>query len=421
MSAHETVEILKMPEVRSYLVNVFGIAKSPEQSYDRLVAFFTRQSELEQQAALLGRDVPDRDLDAKALVSAAGKVLGVWNPERLLTETEGSIRRGLNRIGVSQHRDGGWGYFPEQTSAWATAHVLLAMEAGRKLNVIPDQERLERGFTWLTQNYEKWSLAHIPPTEWNSTYEASLIIRCFLRAGRYFPPVNLSLDELHRRQNVDGGWNPAFPGAALLPPVWLTSEIGATSMALQAFAASGTPQYAPAINRGLQWILSQQRPDGCWVSGPSDNPLDNPNQPSLSKTCDALSGIAAARNAGVTMDCSHEVARAVEWVSGKEKFLSGSAGWGYDQVQEEGKSSDLVSTCLVLEAFVQTDDVALPVIAPYVRLLMSHQTADPGGLLDGAWQNGDTFRITLAFIQFWAKLKASQINTEAQLAAAIGV
>lgn len=418
-ASHDTVAILKMPEVKSYLISVFGMAKSPEQSYERLLSFFTRQSELEQKALLLDLQAPEHNLDAQTLVSAAGKALGIWDPDRLLSETEASIRNGLRRISVCQHRDGGWGYYWEQTSAWATAYALLALEAGQQLGIHPDRSQCERGYSWLTLNYEKWSLAHIPPRAWNSTYEPSLVARCFLTGGKNVPAVDLSLQEMLTRQNPDGGWNPAFPGNEVVDPQPLVSEVGATSMAIQAFAAAGQPYYLWSIESGLRWILKAQQADGCWIGGPSDNPLDNPGEPSLSKTCDALSGIAAARRAGIFQDFTNPISKAIGWVTGQEKFLPSSSGWGYDQVQEAGKSSDLVSTCLVLEAFVQTDAVALSVIAPYARMLMSKQSQHPGDLIDGAWQEGDTFRITLALIQFWTKLKASQTSAEAELAASI--
>jgi hypothetical protein len=403
----DALQILRRPEVRTYLINAFGIG-SPEQSYERVIEFFTRHREIEQEVARLREDATG-ELDPKVLVSAAAKELGYWDPERILDYTGNSIRKGLARFRVSQHGDGGWGYHWETSSTWATAHALLALGAARGLNIEVDSQMVERGFSWLTTNYKRWSLSYIPADGWSSIYEASLVIRCFVCSGRTFRETDLSLQEIANRQSAGGGWDPSYHGPEVKPARELDPETGATSMAIQALASAGKGEFNELIEKGVRWILNAQDPDGYWRSGPNDDPPGKANQPSLSKTCDALSGIAAARAASTTVDCSEAISKALNWILEQEKFLSSSSGWGYDQVHDDGeKRSDLVSTCLVLEALVQTEGVALPLITPYAQLLMAAQTDQPGNVEDGNWHRGDTFRITLALIEYWIKVKAGQ-------------
>ena len=404
----DAVQILRTPEVKSYMVNMFEVSRSGEQSYERLLDFFKSLADLEQYIALRSENALDNRQGREALVSEAAKYLGIWDPERILNQTQSCIGRGLQRFRYAQHQDGGWGYYTEYTSAWATAHALLALEAARQLGIVSDSTEVERGFSWLTANPDKWSLTHIPPDGWGSIYEASLVIRCFIKNGRTFNAVDSSLKEILRRQNPDGSWDAAYPGAECFEKTKLESDLGATSMALQALAAVGNGEFESVMEGGLRWIFSKQHPGGSWPSGPNETSFDKRNQPSLSKTCDALSGIAAARNAGVKLDSSRVVSNALDWVFQQEKFLSHASGWGYNQVYEVDKNSDLVSTCLVLEALVQTHNVELPLIAPYAHLLVAAQFDRVGSPEDGMWKLGDTFRITLALIQYWVKINARQ-------------
>lgn len=405
-SSVDAIQILKTPEVKTYLVNMFGLSQSGEQSYERLLEFFTLHSKLETEVALRSEDAAASGKGRAAMVSEAAKDLGIWDPERILSETETSIRKGLERFHRSQHQDGSWGYHAGKSNAWATAHALLALNAARELKITDYDDEIELGFSWMAKHVEEWSVADIPPKKSTSIYETSVAIRCFLENGRHHAAVDSSLEEIRRVQNPDGGWDTRIAGARHVRKTEPGSEVGATSMALRALAASQNAEFQIALKNGLIWILDAQQEDGSWLtSGSTEFPLKERNRPSLAKTCDALSGIAAARSSAPERDCAPAVSKALRWVFEKEKFLPDSAGWGYDQASQPGLSSDLVSTCIVLEALVETEGVTLPQIATYAQLLIAAQIDKPGSPEDGMWEKGDTFRTTLALIRYWTKIK----------------
>lgn len=415
-SSVDAVQILQTPEVKTYLVNMFGQSESGEQSYERLLEFFTLHSKLETEVALRREQALDSEKAPRALVSEAAKDLGIWDPERILQETESSIRKGLERFRRSQYKDGAWGYHAGKSSAWATAHALLALNAAHQLGITSYAHEIEQGFSWMAKHLEEWSLADIPPKKSTSIYEASLAIRCFLENDRHHVAVDSSLKKIVRAQNSDGGWNTQIAGAGFVRKTEPGSEVGATSMALRALAApSNQVEFQKALEKGLKWIFDAQQEDGFWLtSGSTEFPLKERNRPSLAKTCDALAGIAAARSAAPEQDCAPVVSKALRWVFDQEKFLPGSAGWGYEEVDPQTSaevasqpalSPDLVSTCLALEALVATEGVTLPQIATYAQLLMAAQINKPGSPEDGMWEKGDTFRTTLALIRYWTKIK----------------
>src|SRR5207244_1729975 len=92
---------------------------------------------------------------------------------------------------------------------------------------------------------------------------ASLISRLYMSPDPYNPArSSLTVDALVRLQNPDGGWSYCSRNASRSPDANpRASWTEPTAYAVLAMVAAGENECA---RRGIQWILSTQRPDGGW-------------------------------------------------------------------------------------------------------------------------------------------------------------
>jgi hypothetical protein len=189
------VEALQNPEVRKYFVALFRSDISPEEKYDTVIRFFALEIDLEKQ--LLTRE-PDRESGRQRMISeaavAAAQDAKVSQPELILEQTEEGLlqqtaeglRRALDRVGRSQHRDGGWGYRPELSHPWATAWTVLLLHEAEAGNLGFDDgtRSIAGGLEWLVDNRGRWSLDADEIHEvGNSVFEAAIALRCLLATG----------------------------------------------------------------------------------------------------------------------------------------------------------------------------------------------------------------------------------------------
>jgi squalene-hopene/tetraprenyl-beta-curcumene cyclase len=193
---------------------------------------------------------------------------------------EQALERARRWVEGMQSSDGGWGAFDadntrrlvrelpfldfgeviDEPSADVTAHTVemlgvlgLAETAGAR-----------RGVQWLIENqepdgswYGRWGVNHVYGT---GAAVPGLIAagvdpsrECIRRAVRW----------LESHQNEDGGWGEdprsydelAWRGRG-------TSTASQTAWALLALHAAG--ERSPALERGVQWLVESQRPDGSW-------------------------------------------------------------------------------------------------------------------------------------------------------------
>ena len=90
------------------------------------------------------------------------------------------------------------------------------------------------------------------PRELRPIYETSLALRCLCRAGEArLPDVAGSIAKLAESQNEDGGWDANIWGAELPSKTRVWSEVGGTSMALQALVEDPKPDLA-VIEKGAR-------------------------------------------------------------------------------------------------------------------------------------------------------------------------
>jgi hypothetical protein len=420
------LDILRDKQVKNFFLGVLRCRLSDEEKYQKFVSYFELVNQLLDEVS---SHAPKADLcDPEKLagvVSAAAQEAGLWKPERILETTRESVERAVHRVANCQHQDGGWGYHMEQSNVWGTAYGLLALKQARTVLDVPFawEDHVGKAIDWMKKHYREWCVGRVPPEGAKPVYEASVATRCLCRVGeRSFFAVSESLARLAEAQNQDGGWDAHIWGVRWWGPTRVYSEVGATSLALQALVEAGAHGYRQVIENGMRWIIATQNDDGSWSDGSCK--LDNPKvdgEPRITKTCDALTGILVATAYGIPDEFQTNRERAVNWLLGQEKLLSkesGSAatGWGYDEFASEQFRPDLESTCHILETLVNLGDVSLPFATANARWLIDAQHLEPKSIEDGKWEGGDTFRITLALTEYYKRIKTSPLFTPARRA-----
>lgn len=98
-----------------------------------------------------------------------------------------------------------------------------------------------------------------------STEERVFQLRAFLELEVEAARIKMSAQDLIKAQRADGGWSQ-------LPE--MTSDAYATGTVLVALLRSGlVPKDDPAIQRGIQYLLETQQPDGSWRVVSRANPF----------------------------------------------------------------------------------------------------------------------------------------------------
>jgi squalene-hopene/tetraprenyl-beta-curcumene cyclase len=187
-----------------------------------------------------------------------------------------AIARGARWVEGMRSSDGGWGAFDvdncralvrdlpfcdfgeviDPPSADVTAHVVEMLAAlGR---------RDARGTEWLlaAQEYDgswfgRWGVNHV--------YGTGAALPALIAAGIRpdDEPVRRAVRWLEHHQNADGGWGEDC--RSYDEPSWIgrgESTASQTAWALLALDAAG--ERSPAVDRGIRWLVENQRPDGSW-------------------------------------------------------------------------------------------------------------------------------------------------------------
>lgn len=181
----------------------------------------------------LSGSVPDADDTPGALLALRAWYDSPGFPDHRRQEVEASARQGLRWLIDLQNRDGGWptfcrgwGKLPfDRSGSDLTAHALRAVRAWRDVVELAGGERaMQRGERFLRQT-----------------------------------------------QNPDGSWTPLWFGNQDHPqeenPVYGTAKV---LMGLRDLQQCETP----LANRGFQWLVSNQNPDGGWGGGPGGSSVE---------------------------------------------------------------------------------------------------------------------------------------------------
>ena len=197
-------------------------------------------------------------------------------------ENRAAIRRGLRWLEGMQCKDGGWGAFDadntrelvnklpfcdfgavtDPPSADVTAHIVEAFAA----EGLAAETACRRGVIWLLKNQE-------PDGSWfgrwgaNYLYGTGAVVPALIAAGVKpgKPQIRKAVAWLESAQNDDGGWGEDLRSYDD-PANWSAkgaSTASQTAWALLALLAAGERE-SEAVERGIRWLASTQRPDGTW-------------------------------------------------------------------------------------------------------------------------------------------------------------
>ncbi|MGE0761548.1 MAG: prenyltransferase/squalene oxidase repeat-containing protein, partial [Pirellulaceae bacterium] len=124
----------------------------------------------------------------------------------------------------------------------------------------PMEESRRRAAEWL---------AKTTPTGTTQALAFRLLIEA--RTAQTGEPLEAALEALRGRQNDDGGW-----GQVADAP----SDAYGTGQALYALSLAGVPSDSAEVQRGIAFLISNQRDDGSWPmvsrAHPGEQPFTNP-------------------------------------------------------------------------------------------------------------------------------------------------
>lgn len=417
-------DILENDEVRRYFLTILESSLSSEEKYQQFIQFFKQSSELQEAILKYGLKLLNSNKEQKdAIIIEAAQDSGIWNLNEIVAQTEDTIVRAISRLKNSQHRDGGWGFKVEQSELWGTVYAVLSLHATRSLQELqlPEniQDMLRRGANWLDTNYTHWSAVHIGSDKGMPVYQTAIVLKCFCRLGdHYFPSSQgtayKSLHKLSSTQNFDGGWDANIWADDAINPTRVWSEVGGTSFALQALAETGDKEFAEIAQKGMMWLIENQDPIGSWKTGscaPGRANLDGIS--TVTKTCDALLGILAAKRLGANhREYEKSIEIGVEWLKNQENLVLDDNDekircWGWDY-----SPYDLENYCMTLETLVQMPKASLPILTSNAQWLLNNQYKQDDDIEDGNWKSGHTARIVLSLIEFYKKLKEFSVFPE---------
>ncbi|MCP2312361.1 squalene--hopene cyclase [Kitasatospora paracochleata] len=218
------------------------------------------------------------DVDDTAEVVLALHRVAHPEPEKV----DGAMRRAVEWTLGMQSRNGAWGAFDadntsplpnklpfcdfgeviDPPSADVTAHMVEMLAAVG----LAHDPRCRRGISWLLRNQEadgswfgRWGTNYI--------YGTMSVLPALVAAGIAVdhPAVRRAVRWLGMRQNEDGGWGEDLRSYRD-PDAWSgrgESTASQTAWALMALLSAGERESA-AVERGVQWLVGAQRPDGTW-------------------------------------------------------------------------------------------------------------------------------------------------------------
>jgi squalene-hopene/tetraprenyl-beta-curcumene cyclase len=213
------------------------------------------------------------DVDDTAIVVMALK--GVKMPDETLKDR--AIERAVKWISTMQCKPGGWAAFD-----------------------------LDNDQDWLNDIPYGDLRAMIDPNTADVTARVLEMLAKLNNAGILPPQLDRALDYLMDEQEADGSWFGR----------WGVNYVYGTSGVLAALCGTDPTRFRSQIQRGVNWLLSVQNPDGGWgetCESYKNSALKGQGDSTASQTAWGLIGLIAAVEAGLIRD-EGAIGRGINWL-----------------------------------------------------------------------------------------------------------
>jgi squalene-hopene/tetraprenyl-beta-curcumene cyclase len=202
---------------------------------------------------------------AEVVASAAALA---FNDAHTTGKLHPTTKTALDRMWTLQRPDGGWDWikcnWPPMENDDHYGVTLAALAVGVAPEDYAKSEVAQNGLAqlraYLTKNPPQ-NLHHRAMTLWAATYVKELMADDACQA---------TIKELRAKQRPDGGWNSASFGqwkrADKKEQDFETSDGYATGFTIYVLRRAGVPAADPAIQKGLGWLLANQRESGRWFT-----------------------------------------------------------------------------------------------------------------------------------------------------------
>jgi squalene-hopene/tetraprenyl-beta-curcumene cyclase len=231
----------------------------------------------------LSGGVPDADDTSGALLALAAFKSEV--SEKQASRIDAAARPGVRWLLRLQNSDGGWptfcrgwGKLPfDRSGVDLTAHALRALRAWQAC-VEPArafQQVVERGLAFLASQQRPngswvplWFGNQHRPDEENPVYGTARVLLAYRDFGLVdSDPARRAIDWLASQQNPDGGWG--FKPSDLGGPSRPASSVEETAVALEALVSTPIdPSHGPIVARGIDWLVAAVESGRHWQSSP---------------------------------------------------------------------------------------------------------------------------------------------------------
>ncbi len=181
-----------------------------------------------------------------------------------------SLKLITEQILSKQQPDGSWEFFAglrrppiNESQTTDAAWIIMALE-GETSPEAPEAQRaaLAKAVAWL--DAADTSLLHQ-----DKVFKLMLAVR----AGKPRDGMQSTIDELLALQRADGGWSQTVPEPR--------SDAFATGQTLYALSLAGFTADQPAIQRGINFLVATQLPDGTWPMISRSTPDGSPGSSKL--------------------------------------------------------------------------------------------------------------------------------------------
>jgi hypothetical protein len=196
--------------------------------------------------------------------------VAAWSLPSLNEGQKQSLKLIAEEIVKKQQPDGSWEFFAtlrrppiNESQTTDAAWIILALQ-GEMGPDAPDARRaaLAKAIAWLDA---------ARPSDLHQ--EKVLKVLLGVRSGKPRNAMQTTIDELLALQRADGGWSQTVPE-------W-RSDAFATGQTLYVLSLAGFPAERPEIQRGMDFLIATQKPDGSWPMLSRSTPDGSPGSAKL--------------------------------------------------------------------------------------------------------------------------------------------